>query len=283
MRTHDHSRLPCPARRRGMAPLEFVMALPILLLMMVGIVWLGFFVIGQTEVIIEARNKAWGKRFENDKQVPLMFPTALGDVKNPEYAGDADYVTEEATTKVDVSPVFAMVPGPRSSHMILAGSWDYRVMKFDKPPDWNLVKYALVNALTGKLQTAGAILNNMSELLTDIVAQAAAAAAASLAGAGGGGGGGGGGGFDGIDSGPTPQPDKNERPADGAEDQREAQLKADRDRLKTEKTQVEADLERLGDFRTGEPKEKTQERQLLQIKLDRIENHLNYLDKEISD
>jgi hypothetical protein len=263
-----------------MATLEFVMALPVLLLLMVGITWLGFSVIGQTEVIVEARNKAWKKRFENENQVPLMFPTGIGDVQNPEYAGDADYVTEEASKTVDVSPIFSMVPGPKSSHTILAGSWDHRAMPLKAPPDWNLIKYALANAVTGKLQSAAAILSNIDQLLADAVANAAAEAAARVAGVGGSSGGGS---FDNLGSAPESKPEEGQRPAGGEEDQREAQLRADKQRLESELTQVNAELERVGGFKTGEAKEKTQERQYLEIQQERIESHLRYVNKELGD
>jgi TadE-like protein len=284
MRIYVTNRSRALLRSRGMAPLEFVMALPILLLLMVGIVWLGFFVIGQTEVTIEARNKAWKKRFVNEKQVPFMFPTGIGDAKNPEYPGDADYVTETSTTKVEVSPIFAMIPGPKSSHTILAGSWDHSAMPFDKPADWKLVKFALLSAVTGELQILATDIGNIEQLIADQVAQAAASAAAKLAGLGNGGGGGGGGGsFDDIGAPPASKPDKDQRPPNGEEDQRDAQLRADKQRLEAELTQVEAELKRVGDYSPNEPKEKTQERSLLEIKKERIENHISYVEKELGD
>ena len=46
-------------KRRGVATLEFVMAMPTLFLMMVGIVWLGYSNIYQAEVAIKAKNDAW--------------------------------------------------------------------------------------------------------------------------------------------------------------------------------------------------------------------------------
>jgi hypothetical protein len=278
MRTYVTNRRSAVRRYRGMAPLEFVMALPILLLLMVGIVWLGFFVIGQTEVIIEARNKAWKKRFVNEKQVPLMFPTALGDIENPEYPGDADYVTETATTKVDVSPIFAMVPGPKSSHTILAGSWDHSAMPFKAPPDWSLVKYALVNSLTGKLQSAASIIQNLDTVLEDIVKQAAADAAASIAGAGFNGGDGT---FDNLGSPEESKPDDDKRPPNGEEDQRTQQLNQQKAALEEELRQVEKDIEQLGDIVPNEPKDKQQKRQLLALKKQRIENNLSYVEKEL--
>src|SRR5205085_1404108 len=58
--------------RAGIATLEFAMALPFLLLLMVGITWLGFSVVTRTEVLVEARTKVWKQRFDNPKQEPLL-------------------------------------------------------------------------------------------------------------------------------------------------------------------------------------------------------------------
>ncbi len=138
--------------RRGIATLEFAMALPILLLLMVAITWLGFSVIGQSEVLIQARNQAWKKRFDNSADQPLHFPILPG------YARDKDFVTETASKTIDVSPVFKVFPGPQASFTVLAGSWDYRAMKLDKPPDLKLM------AIAGAIGTGGNLLDWMSEL-----------------------------------------------------------------------------------------------------------------------
>ena len=138
-----------------MAPLEFVMALPVLLLLMVAITWLGFSVIGQTEVLVKARNKTWQRRFENASDKPLYFPILKGL-----YDEKADYVSEKATQRVDVSPMFSRLPGPEAGHTILAGSWDHRAMKFDKPPDLKLMAIAAAIGTFGNALDAGAALDD---------------------------------------------------------------------------------------------------------------------------
>ncbi len=133
------------ATRRGIATLEFAFALPTLLLLMVAITWLGFSVMGQTEVLIQARNEAWKKRFDNTADQPLHFPILPG------YARDKDFVTETASKKVDVSPIFKLVPGPKASFTVLAGSWDYRALKLDEPPDLKLMATAAAIGWGGNL------------------------------------------------------------------------------------------------------------------------------------
>jgi hypothetical protein len=175
---------------RGIATLEFVMAMPMLLTLMVALVWLGYSVIGQTEVIIEARNKAWAKRFDNASGKPLIFPVDLLVAKNPFYPKSKDYITEKASKKVNVSAMFSRLPGPESSHTILAGSWDHQAMRFDKRVNWDLHGIAVVNATTGKVQGALASISNLDNILQDLVGKAMADAASSLASKGAGGGGG---------------------------------------------------------------------------------------------
>jgi hypothetical protein len=130
--------------RRGIATFEFAMALPILLLLMVAITWLGFSVIGQTEVLVEARNKAFEKRFENKSDAPLHFPILPG------YDRGEDFVTETAKKTVNVSPIFKMIPGPEAACTVLAGSWDHQAMKFDEPPDLKLMARAAAIGWGGK-------------------------------------------------------------------------------------------------------------------------------------
>jgi hypothetical protein len=140
-----------------MATLEFVMALPFLLLLIVAITWLGFTAIGQTEVMIEARNKAWEQRFKNAADNPLTFPivpdTGLDFL--PSYNAEADYVTETVTKTVDVSPMFKGIADPNGSHTILAGAWDYEAMPFTSPPDFKLMaKAALFGTFSNVLDLA---------------------------------------------------------------------------------------------------------------------------------
>jgi hypothetical protein len=135
-----------PTARRGMATFEFVMALPFLLLLIVAITWVGFTAIGQTEVMIEARNKAWEQRFKNAADNPLSIPILPNhDLPIlPKYNAEADYITEKVSKTVDISPMFKGVADPNGSHTILAGSWDYEAMPFNSPPDFKLMAKAAV-------------------------------------------------------------------------------------------------------------------------------------------
>ncbi len=139
--------------RRGIATLEFAMALPTLLLLMVGITWLGFSVIGQSEVLIEAREKTWQERFDDKAKTPLVFPSGLKALKNPLYPAESDYVSETATKTIHVSPIFDKAAPPTASNTVLAGSWDHRAMPFTSFPDWKLMAVAGSSGTGGELQS----------------------------------------------------------------------------------------------------------------------------------
>ena len=124
--------------RTGTATLELVLSMPILLALIIGIFWLGSSVIAQTEVTVEARHKTWSKR-NNPTGTGLLF---LKD----------DTVTDKATEKVNVSPLFDEADSPESSHIVMAGPWDFEKLPLDNAPNWKQYLTAAVNAKTGGLQ-----------------------------------------------------------------------------------------------------------------------------------
>jgi hypothetical protein len=164
-------------RRRGIATLEFAMALPILLLLMIGITWLAFSVIGQAEVLVQARNSAWRERFKNLSDKPLIFPSGLGSIRNPAYSEEKDYVTKTVSKTVNVSPVFAGAPGPSASVRVLAGSWDHNAMDMNKPPNLKLYGIAAANAVTKTLQTK---MSQLDSLIDSVESMGAAAIAQAI-------------------------------------------------------------------------------------------------------
>jgi hypothetical protein len=159
-----------------MAPLEFVMALPFILLLIVGITWLAFSVTGKAQVLIQARNDAWRERFKNLADKPLIFPSGLGDVRNPLYSEKKDYVSKTVTKQVKVSRVFDDAPDPTASVTVLAGSWDHNAMDMNSPPNLKLYGIAAVNSATKDLQTQlsqlDSMINNMEQFAASAIAQA---------------------------------------------------------------------------------------------------------------
>lgn len=99
--------------RRGNAPLEFVMCLVVLLPLFVAILWLGMSMIGQAEVVIEARHLTWQKRHKGKTSDTFRFEAMRGKQ------------SQSATRSVSISPLFDSASDPSSEHLVLGGSWDH--------------------------------------------------------------------------------------------------------------------------------------------------------------
>tara|TARA_R110002049_G_scaffold4601_4_gene31964 strand:- start:241114 stop:241902 length:789 start_codon:yes stop_codon:yes gene_type:complete len=116
---------PGRAARCAVATLELVLALPVLLVMLVAMVWLGYAVIGQAEVTVEARQDAWQQRFEPWSQAPFTFS------QNQQATGDA-------STTVNVSPLLDGLGDPESEHTLEQANWDHRSVEYKSLPNWDL-------------------------------------------------------------------------------------------------------------------------------------------------
>lgn len=119
------------AARRGFAPLEFVLCLPVLAVAFLVIIWLGRSSSTQSQVVIEARTTSWRERHTGAEGDALQFARARGAV------------TREANGDASVSPLFQGFARPASSHTVLAGSWDFHQLTEDEmnsQPNWELYR-----------------------------------------------------------------------------------------------------------------------------------------------
>jgi hypothetical protein len=138
---------------RGIATLEFVLGLPLILLMMAAIFWLGFTMIGQAEMTVIARHKAWRGR----NGMPANGQQAQSIAKRPLFflQEKSDFVEEEATTKVHVASVFDHFPSPRSKHVVMGGAWDHVDIPLNGPPSMKWHAAMGASALARGIQDAG--------------------------------------------------------------------------------------------------------------------------------
>ncbi len=155
-------------RRRAVATLELVLALPIILVMLVALIWLGFSVVGQTEVTVQARHQAWSQRFEPWNQTPFTFSTDQS-------------VTGSADASVKVSPLPDGFGNPQSSHVVAQANWDHRSAEFRSLPNWRLYAEVGIAAkregLLALYEDAQAVMESLESIgsvaLTDALRQAA--------------------------------------------------------------------------------------------------------------
>jgi hypothetical protein len=111
--------------RRGVATVEVVMCLPVLVGLFACILQVGATVSAEAEVVAEARHLAWAQREGSVGAVPFEFETP-----NP--------VDGSAHRSARVSPIFRGFPEPRSRHTVLAGAWDDRQVNLGRQPNWEL-------------------------------------------------------------------------------------------------------------------------------------------------
>ena len=148
--------------RTGAATIEFVFALPILLLLIVSLTWLGFSMLAQAEVKVIARHLAWQQRHENPNSDAFIFTA------NPGYELESNFVIGQSEKEVNVSRLFDAIPNPEAAELVLSGSWDHRALPLDDFPNWTSYGKAVVNAKTADLQNLLGGMNNFRDILGNI-------------------------------------------------------------------------------------------------------------------
>lgn len=128
--------------RQGSAPLEFVMALPVLLLLFSLILSVGVFFLGQVKATINARSKAFQQRSGQKSSRPLAFTgqTSKQDV----YTADATETPAYPSPKINFGAVTA-----RQS--VLGGAWDHRELLRGNGPHWKDMEKASVGGATNQI------------------------------------------------------------------------------------------------------------------------------------
>lgn len=120
-------------RQAGIATLELVLTLPLVLALIVAMVWLGFSLVGQVEVTVAARHSAWGERFGKWSGQAFDF--------NEENLHEV-----QESQSVSVTPVLSAKAGPESKHTVEQGNWDHRNVNFQSTPNLKLIGQLLLAA-----------------------------------------------------------------------------------------------------------------------------------------
>jgi hypothetical protein len=220
------------------------MSMPVVLTIFALLMWLGLSVIGQSEVTIQARHKAWKQRFDDQSKQPLIFPTAEGF-----YELQKDFAAGEATKNINAAPIFSRMPKPQSATSVLAGSWDYRSLPLKKPPHWKQHAIVVANSYTGTLQS---LIGQLGGDPLDFLVGAASSftqgrnessSAMNDDGGGGGSGAGGGGSAGGVPggAGAGQQAKEQEQKTKAQREAEKRQLTERREKIRTELRKIEGD------------------------------------------
>lgn len=144
-------------RRRGIASLELVMALPVILTLMVALLTLGSAGTAMTSATIEARNDAWRARSEvsaDDTALKLSRESTTNTL-----------VSRTASKQgVSISPRISLAAA-NPQHTVMGGSWDHRMLPMDSPPHVEL--YARLGLdLASQFTDAEGAIDALKDLLT---------------------------------------------------------------------------------------------------------------------
>jgi hypothetical protein len=152
-----------PTRRRaGLAAIEFVMALTVILFLLVALVWIGRVAANTVQATVAARHEAWTRR---PQAQPRSFD--FTDLEGGRVQG-------AATAPVHVSPLFDGMILPHSDQTIIGGSWDHRRERLSRSPNRRLypvlLRAVLASGATDLADLEG-LLGSLANQVTDSIAE----------------------------------------------------------------------------------------------------------------
>jgi hypothetical protein len=142
--------------RRGIAAVEFVMVVPLLLLLFVGLVWTGRLSIARATTAVEARHDAWNARQR---------------VKHPQF-DFSDTTSGIATASAEQTVAVAWPAAsavPRAEVSVHGDPWGFRTLKLNRPPNWPLMITALRKAGENRADQIDTITTGIEGMFTDLL------------------------------------------------------------------------------------------------------------------
>jgi len=143
--------------RRGIAAVEFVMVVPLLLVLFVGLVWTGRLSIARATTAVEARHDAWNARQR---------------VKHPHFDfGDTTSGIATASAEQTVAVAWPAASAvPRAEVSVHGDPWGFRTLKLNRPPNWPLMITALRKAGENRADQIDTITTGIEGMFTDLTA-----------------------------------------------------------------------------------------------------------------
>lgn len=142
-------------QRRGVAAVEFVMVLPLLLLLFVGLVWTGRVSIARATTAVVARHDAWNAR-QGVRHGPFDF---------------ADTTSGIATASAERTVAFAapaVSATPRATVSVHGDPWGFRTLDMNRPPHWPLMTTALRKAGENRADQVTATVGRIRDVMTEL-------------------------------------------------------------------------------------------------------------------
>ena len=153
--------------KRGIAQLEFVLVLVVLIPLFLALLWSGMFGVALSNITISVRHEAWRQR-----QEVLPRPFEFDD-------SNAGKISESSSASVELGSMFDDWATPKSTCSVFGGSWDHRVIKLNEnSPNRDMAidiakrsPQAKLDNIQSKFSSLKELvkLDNLNELVSDLV------------------------------------------------------------------------------------------------------------------
>jgi hypothetical protein len=162
----NHQRKPAVSGMRrmqpGMAPLELVMSIPIVLAIMAMLFSVGYTLLGRSTAAIEARHLVWQRRADPQKIIPKLQEAKFTATNALNMFDAAKEMRGEVSGQCERTVRIFPRLGPKvktfSKASVLTRSWDYQEVQFKKTPDVTILgKMGGVD--TGSFERLSSLLN----------------------------------------------------------------------------------------------------------------------------
>ncbi len=141
------SRLP---HRRGLAELELVMVLPVILGFVFIMLWLGLSMRDQCLAVVEARHDAWSER-EGNEEAALRF-------------AEENVVSRKAERSVNYFRFTKQLPPAQATQSVIGGSWDHRQLNLNRSPNLTVLRKLMTNSGKDAASAFGNLLQQLPDL-----------------------------------------------------------------------------------------------------------------------
>ena len=136
----------------GIAQLEFVMVLVVLIPLFMTLLWSGIAGNAFASVTIQARHDAWRER-QNAKTVPFDFSKK-----------DQGRISKSAQQPIHFTKLFDNWMTPQSSHVVFGGSWNHPEVDLDLSPNKGLMQTLVVRSGYDKAPNIQGLFSDLSKL-----------------------------------------------------------------------------------------------------------------------
>ncbi len=138
---------------RGIAQLEFVMVLAVLVPLFLALLWSGMFGVALSNVTVSARHEVWRQRQEVRPR-PFEFEDSSSGT-----------ISRSSSESIRLGTLFDGWATPKSTSSVLAGSWDHRVIKLNaKSPNRQLAIDVAKRTPEAKFDEITANLSSLNKL-----------------------------------------------------------------------------------------------------------------------